>query len=156
MSRTYKPESKEQSIARTHWWREARYGMFIHWDMSSLAGTEISWSRKGSKPQDIFGDPSGIGEDPVYDQLYKQFNPVQFDAKAWVKLAQDAGMKYLVFTTKHHDGFCMWDTKLTDYSIMATPFHRDVVRELADAGPCGGGYGGGIGVRCRHHEDQGC
>jgi alpha-L-fucosidase len=115
------------------WWRDARFGMFIHWDMSSLAGTEISWSRKGSKPLDISGDPAGYVEDPAYDHLYKRFNPTHFDAKRWVKLAQAAGMKYIVFTAKHHGGFCMWDTKLTGYSILHAPFQRDVVQELAHA-----------------------
>ena len=126
-------ETQAQRDVRVAWWRDARFGMFIHWDMSSLAGTEISWSRKGSKPLDITGDPAGYVADPAYDQLYKKFDPEKFDAKAWVKLAKAAGMKYLVFTAKHHGGFCMWDTKRTDYSIMATPFHRDVVKELADA-----------------------
>ena len=125
-------ETPAEREARTAWWRDARYGMFIHWDMSSLAGTEISWSRKGSKPLDITGNPAGYMEDPAYDNLYKNFNPTNFDAKAWVKLAKDAGMKYLVFTAKHHGGFCMWDTKFTDYSIMHTPFKRDVLKELAD------------------------
>jgi len=126
-------ETPEQRDARTAWWRDARFGLFIHWDMSSLAGTEISWSRKGSKPLDIYGDQAGYVEDPAYDHLYQNFNPTHFDAQAWVRLAQAAGMKYLVFTAKHHGGFCMWDTRFTDYSIMHTPFHRDVVRELADA-----------------------
>ena len=130
---SYKPEPKEQFEARTQWWREARYGMFIHWDMSSVAGTEISWSRKGSKPLDITGDPAGYVEDPAYDHLYQRFNPTNFDAKAWVKLASNSGMKYIVFTSKHHGGFCMWNTKLTDYSIMNTPFKRDVLKELSDA-----------------------
>lgn len=126
-------ETPAQRDARTAWWRAARFGMFIHWDMSSVAGTEISWSRKGSKPLDITGDPAGYVEDPVYDNLYKKFDPEKFDAKAWVRLAQAAGMKYIIFTAKHHGGFCMWNTKLTDYSIMHTPFHRDVLKELADA-----------------------
>jgi len=126
-------ESPVQRAARTAWWREARFGMFIHWDMSSLAGTEISWSRKGSKPLDITGDPAGYVEDSAYDNLYKNFNPTNFNAKAWVALAKAAGMKYIVFTAKHHGGFCMWDTKLTDYSIIHTPFKRDVLKELADA-----------------------
>ncbi|MEI8288215.1 MAG: alpha-L-fucosidase [Verrucomicrobiota bacterium] len=126
-------ETSAPRDARMAWWREARYGMFIHWDMSSMAGTEISWSRKGSKPLDITGNPAGYVEDPAYDNLYKIFNPTNFDATAWVKLAKAAGMKYLVFTAKHHGGFCMFDTKLTDYSIMHTPFKRDVVKELAEA-----------------------
>ena len=130
---SFHEETKEERNARMAWWREAKFGMFIHWDMSSVAGTEISWSRGGSKPIDNGGDPAGYVEDPVYDNLYKQFDPAQFNAKQWVKISQDAGMKYIVFTTKHHGGFCMWDTKFTDYSIMHTPFKRDVVKELADA-----------------------
>ena len=93
--------------------------MFIHWGPVSLKGTEISWSPARKIP---------IAE---YDNLYKQFNPTKFNAQQWVAIAKAAGMKYLVITAKHHDGFCLWDTKLTDYNIMNTPFHRDVVKELA-------------------------
>ncbi len=119
---------------RMQWWRDARFGMFIHWDMSSVAGTEISWSRLGPKPLDgSWGGPAGSGGDPVYDNLYKQFNPTQFDAKEWVALAKEAGMKYIVFTTKHHGGFSMWDTKYSNYGIMNTAFKRDVVKELSEA-----------------------
>ena len=125
LNRGYKPASE-----RMAWWTDARFGMFIHWDMSSLAGTEISWSRKGSKPLDIFGDPAGYVEDPVYDHLYTRFNPTKFNADEWARLAKQAGMKYVVFTSKHHGGFCMFHTKLTDYSIEHTPFQRDVVKEL--------------------------
>ncbi len=75
------------------------------------------------------------GEIPVevYDNLYKQFNPVEFNADEWVRIAKDAGMRYLVFTSKHHDGFSMFDSRLTDYKITNSPFKRDVVKELADA-----------------------
>ena len=149
-------ETPAQREARTAWWRDARYGMFIHWDMSSIAGTEISWSRKGSKPLDITGNPAGYVEDPVYDNLYKKFNPTNFDAMAWVKLAKAAGMKYLVFTSKHHGGFCMWDTKFTDYSIMHTPFKRDVLKELADACHAEGlRFGIYYSPRDWHHPDYG-
>jgi alpha-L-fucosidase len=103
------------------WWQEARFGMFIHWGPVSLRGAEIGWSRGAQVPTD------------EYDQLYQRFNPTNFDAGAWVQLAKDAGMKYLVLTSKHHDGFCLWDTKFTDYNIMNTPFHRDVVKELSQA-----------------------
>jgi len=150
------PETKEHRDARMAWWSDARFGMFIHWDMSSIAGTEISWSRKGSKPLDITGDPAGYVEDPAYDHLYQKFNPTNFDARQWVKLAQDAGMKYIVFTAKHHGGFCMWDTKLTEYSIMHTPFHRDVVKELADAcHEAGMRFGIYYSPRDWHHPDYG-
>ena len=149
-------EAPEHYAARTAWWQDARYGMFIHWDMSSVAGTEISWSRKGSKPLDIRGEPAGYVEDSAYDNLYKKFNPEKFDAKAWVRIAKGAGMKYLVFTAKHHGGFCMWDTKLTDYSIMSTPFNRDVLKDLADACHAEGlRFGIYYSPRDWHHPDYG-
>jgi len=113
-------------------WRRWRFGLFIHWGPVCLKGTEISWSRGGERR-----GRKGRGPIPVevYDNLYKRFNPVKFDAKQWVAIAQAAGMKYLVFTTKHHAGFCMFDSKLTDYKITSplSPFRRDVVKELADA-----------------------
>ena len=141
---------------RMAWWTAARFGMFIHWDMSSIDGTEISWSRKATKPLDATGDKAGYVEDPVYDNLYQRFNPTNFDAKAWVLLAKAAGMKYIVFTAKHHGGFCMWDTKLTDYSIMHSPFKRDVVKELADAShKAGMRFGLYYSPRDWHHPDYG-
>ena len=111
----------DADAARLDWWRAARFGMFVHWGPVSLKGTEIGWSRGDQVPVE------------VYDKLYLDFNPTRFDAAAWAGLAKAAGMKYLVFTSKHHDGFCMWDTKYSDYNITRTPFRRDVVRELADA-----------------------
>jgi alpha-L-fucosidase len=102
-------------------WRSLRFGMFIHWGPVSLTGHEIGWSRGAQTPIE------------VYDNLYKQFDPIKFNADEWVSIAKAAGMKYIVLTTKHHDGFCLWDTKLTDYNIMHTPFQRDVVKELAAA-----------------------
>jgi alpha-L-fucosidase len=106
---------------RLQWWQEARFGMFVHWGPVSLRGTEIGWSRGAQVPSE------------EYDSLATRFNPVQFDAAAWARTAREAGMKYLVLTSKHHDGFCLWDSKHTDYDIMNTPFHRDVVKELAEA-----------------------
>lgn len=100
-------------------WEDMRFGMFIHWGPVSLTGHEIGWSRGAETP---------IAE---YDQLYKRFNPVKFDADKWVSIAKAAGMKYIVLTTKHHDGFCMFNTKATDYNIMNSPFGRDVTRELS-------------------------
>ncbi len=124
-------ESAGQREARLAWWREARFGLFIHWGPASVNGTEISWSRRGH-PHDHPGLESVPAE--VYDALYQRFNPVKFDADAWMQLARDAGMKYVVFITKHHDGFSMWPTKLRpEYSIAATPFQRDICREMADA-----------------------
>jgi len=101
-------------------WREMRFGLFVHWGPVSLKGTEIGWSRGREVPR------------KEYDSLYKRFNPTAFSAAEWVALARQAGTKYMVFTAKHHDGFCLWDSKYTDYDIMATPFGRDVTRELSD------------------------
>ncbi len=117
----------EQDMQR---WRETKFGLFIHWGPVSLKGTEIGWSRGGERR-----GRGGRGTIPAeeYDNLYKQFNPVRFNADEWVQLARDAGMKYLVFTSKHHDGFSMFDSKLTDYKITNSPFKRDVVKELANA-----------------------
>jgi alpha-L-fucosidase len=111
---------KADPAALAHW-QSLRFGMFIHWGPVSLTGHEIGWSRGAQTPV------------AVYDNLYQQFNPANFNADEWVNIAKSAGMKYIVLTAKHHDGFCLWDTKLTDYNIMHTPFHRDVVKELAAA-----------------------
>ncbi|HNX54818.1 MAG TPA: alpha-L-fucosidase [Prolixibacteraceae bacterium] len=102
-------------------WKDARFGMFIHWGPVTLKGTEIGWSRGREIPVE------------EYDNLYKQFNPEKFNADDWVSVAKAAGMKYIVLTTKHHDGFCLWDTRQTDHNIMNSPFKRDVVKELAEA-----------------------
>lgn len=112
------------------WWRDLKFGLFVHWGPVSLKGTEIGWSRGGERR-----GTGGTGEIPVevYDNLYKEFNPVLFDADEWLQIAKDAGMRYMVFTSKHHDGFSMFDSKLTDYKITNSPFKRDVVKELADA-----------------------
>ena len=125
-------ETMIQRDTRLAWWREAKFGMFIHWGLySQLAG---EW--KG-------GYYSGIGEWIMYkaripladyQQVATQFNPAKFDADAWAQLAQDAGMKYLILTSKHHDGFAMFGSKADAFNIMdATPFKRDPVKELAAA-----------------------
>jgi alpha-L-fucosidase len=118
---------KEDRLA---WWREARFGMFIHWGPVSIKGTEISWSRGGERR-----GIKGKGEIPVevYDSLYKQFNPVKFRADEWVSIARSAGMKYMVLTAKHCDGFCLWHSSVDEYNIANTPLGRDVCGELADA-----------------------
>ncbi|MGA2501336.1 MAG: alpha-L-fucosidase, partial [Tepidisphaeraceae bacterium] len=124
-------ETPGQYEARIKWWREAKFGLFIHWGPSSVNGTEISWSRKGH-PFDHPGMETVPPE--VYDNLYRKFNPTKFDADAWMQMAKGAGMKYVVLIAKHHDGFSMWPTKLRpDYSMSATPFKRDIVGEIADA-----------------------
>ena len=115
---------------RLDWWRQARFGMFIHWGPVSLKGTEISWSRANSNPK-----CPNKGDIPVevYDNLYKEFNPTKFNADQWARIAGDAGMKYVVLTAKHCDGFLLWHSKASDYSMASTPFKRDICAELADA-----------------------
>lgn len=119
--------------AHQQWWGDARFGLFIHWGPVSLKGTEIGWSRGGERRG--YGSKGNQVPGEVYDNLYKEFNPTNFNAREWVAIAQAAGMKYLVFTSRHHDGFSMFDTKANDYKITnpASPFRRDVVKELADA-----------------------
>jgi len=112
------PKADPAALSR---WQALRFGMFIHWGPVSLTGYELGWSRGSVIPV------------KMYDRLYQQFNPTNFNADEWVGIAKAAGMKYIVLTAKHHDGFCLWDTKLTDYNIMNTPFRRDVVKELAAA-----------------------
>ena len=102
------------------WWEDARYGMFVHFGISSVKGFEISW------PRDSYGPAK-------YDSLALQFNPHRFNANAWVDAAEKGGMKYIVLTTKHHDGFCLWDTKTTAHNIMNTQYGKDILRQLADA-----------------------
>lgn len=124
----------EQRIAdgsRLDWWQDDKFGMFIHWGPSSIAGVEISWARE-THPFDHPGKLEKM-PDEEYDALYERFNPIDFDADALVLAAKEAGMKYIVFTAKHHDGFSNWPTKLTDYNISNTPFKRDICKELADA-----------------------
>ncbi|MGI6206804.1 MAG: alpha-L-fucosidase [Anaerolineae bacterium] len=115
---------------RLDWWRDAKFGMFIHWGLYAIpAGV---WQGE---------EVEGIGEwimhtrrIPVaeYELLAQQFSPTQFDAAQWVSLAREAGQKYLIITAKHHDGFCMFDSQVTTYDIVdATPFGRDPMKELA-------------------------
>ncbi|MCB9274971.1 MAG: alpha-L-fucosidase [Lewinellaceae bacterium] len=128
----YLLESKKEFEDRMAWWRDAGLGMFIHWGAYAVPGGVY----KGK-------EVSGVGEwimstahIPVaeYEPFARQFGPQQFDAKEWVRIARDAGMKYIVITSKHHDGFCLWDSKVTDYDIMDTsPFKRDILEELRDA-----------------------
>lgn len=120
------------TAARTAWFREAHFGLFIHWGLYSVAAGQ--WEGKAV---------SGLGEwildkgripNSQYEELSSRFDPRRFDAKAWVAVAKDAGMKYLVITAKHHDGFCMWRTRFTPYNIVdATPFGRDPIHELSAA-----------------------
>ncbi len=114
---------------RMDWWREARFGMFIHWGLYAIPAGE--WNGRKTYGEWIRND----AHIPVneYEKFKEQFNPVKFDADAWVSLAKAAGMKYIVITTKHHDGFCLFDSKQTDWDVMSTPFHRDIMKEMAEA-----------------------
>ena len=120
------------SEAEMQWFRDAKFGMFVHWGPCSLLGVELSWGRNSTRPFDI--NRHGPRQaDPVYDNLYKRFNPSKFDAEQWIKVVKAAGMKYLVFVTKHHDGFSMFDTRYSDHDIAHTPYERDLVKQIADA-----------------------
>jgi alpha-L-fucosidase len=110
---------------RTAWYREAKFGMFIHWGPYSLASVEASWPIMTPKP-------GGISE-AEYRELPRRFNPTKFHPQDFVDLARAAGQRYMVFTTKHHDGFCMFDSSYTDYKITTTPYGKDIVAQLAKA-----------------------
>lgn len=124
-------ETAAEREARMAWFNEARFGMFIHWGLYAIPAGE--WR----------GQPvPGVGEwimerakIPVseYEPLAREFNPVKFDAAEWVRIATNAGMKYLVITSKHHDGFGLWPSQQGDWNIRRTPFQRDPLQELADA-----------------------
>lgn len=127
-------ETAEHRDERMQWFRDAKFGMFIHWGPCSVGKREIGWGRNAQRPMDInIPDPSDDKFDEEYDNYYKVFNPEKYDADAWVRFAKESGMKYMVLITKHHDGFSQWDTKLSDYSIMASPFGRDIVKEFIEA-----------------------
>ncbi|MCP4725579.1 MAG: hypothetical protein GY863_11110 [bacterium] len=115
--------------SRMEWWRDARFGMFIHWGLYAIPAGE--WNGQTNHAEWI----RTTAEIPLeeYDKFINQFNPVKFNADEWVKTAKDAGMKYIVITSKHHDGFCLFDSEYTDYDVMSTPFKRDILKELAEA-----------------------
>ncbi|MCK4988995.1 MAG: alpha-L-fucosidase, partial [Bacteroidales bacterium] len=99
--------------------QDMRFGMFIHWGPVTLKGEEISWSRGKQIPIE------------VYDQLYKEFNPELYAAADWVGAAKAAGMQYIIITSRHHDGFSLWDSEYTDYDMAATPYGKGILKELA-------------------------
>jgi len=141
------------------WWRDARFGIFIHWGPGALVQkNSLSWNKPPADrpawgelgymadvkdpdevPEEIFNGGykkyQGSGGTPpaIYNNLYRIFDPVKFDADEVAQMAVDAGAGYVVFTTKHHDGFCMWDSAYTDYDMMSTPSKRDICKELSDA-----------------------
>jgi alpha-L-fucosidase len=126
-----RPPTQDDRMA---WWRDARFGMFIHWGLYAIPAGE--WPPGDPKANKNYGE--WVREEahiPVdqYEKLQKQFDPVKFDPELWARTARDAGMKYLVITSKHHDGFGLFDSKQTDWDVMGTPFHRDILAELSAA-----------------------
>ncbi|HEX2099026.1 MAG TPA: alpha-L-fucosidase, partial [Candidatus Synoicihabitans sp.] len=114
-------EPAPENLAAREWFQDAKFGLFIHWGVYSVRG-EGEWVMNEKKIP--------IAE---YEQLAPQFNPTKFDAAAWVRLAKDAGMRYITITSKHHDGFAMWQTKQSPWNIVdATPYGKDVLKLLAD------------------------
>src|SRR5574344_1401714 len=114
-------ETWEQKLKRMEWWTEARFGMFIHFGLYAAAGRH-EWAKSNERISDA-----------DYQRYFETFNPDRFDAREWAKAAKAAGMKYVVLTSKHHEGFCLWDSDVTDYKITKTNFKRDLIKEFVEA-----------------------
>jgi alpha-L-fucosidase len=126
------PETTEQRDARMGWWRDAQFGMFIHWGAYAVPAGVYKGERTSGIGEWIM-NRSGIPI-PEYEKYVRAFNPVKFDADAWVRTAKDAGMKYIIITSKHHDGFSIFDSKVSKYDIVdASPYHKDAIKALAAA-----------------------
>jgi alpha-L-fucosidase len=128
----YAKETATERDARMKWWREARFGMFVHWGVYSVPSGTYNGKQVGGIGEWIMHN----GKIPVneYRAFAPQFNPIKYNADEWVRLAKEAGMKYIVITSKHHDGFAMFDSKASDWNILkATPFGRDPLKELSAA-----------------------
>ena len=127
-------------MKRLEWFNAARYGLFIHWGLYAQLGGIWNGVHYPHGTEWIMRNAQiPLAE---YRKLAETFDPVDFDAEAWASAAESFGSKYLCFTAKHHDGFAMYDSKVSDYNIMHTPFGRDVVKELAEA--------------CRRHNIKFC
>lgn len=125
-------ETKEARDARMQWWRDAKFGLFIHWGLYAVPAGTYDGKQVGGIGEWIMNK----GKIPVdvYAKYAEQFNPVKFDAEQWVKIAKDAGMKYIVITSKHHDGFAMYKSEASTYNIVdATPYKKDPLKDLAEA-----------------------
>ena len=114
-------ETAKQKEERMQWWMEARFGMFIHWGLYALPARH-EWVKKFEKIPD-----------EEYQKYFDLFNPDLYNPVEWAKAAKEAGMKYVVVTTKHHEGFCLWDSKQTDYKVTNTPYKKDLIKPLVDA-----------------------
>jgi alpha-L-fucosidase len=123
-------ETPDQFQARTKWWREAKFGMFIHWGIYAVPSD--STDREGHKSIGEWYFSNKQLQVKDYERFASQFDPEKFDARTWVETAKNAGMKYIVITSKHHDGFSMFGTKATDYNVVnGTPWHHDPMKDLA-------------------------
>ena len=118
------PQQISNKPEREQWFMDLGFGMFIHWSLDSQVGAVISHSMAGASDDYL---------QRYINELPKTFNPKHFEPEDWAVLARLAGMKYVVFTAKHHSGFCMWNTKTTEFNIMNTPFNRDATKEIIDA-----------------------
>ena len=118
---TQEREMNKPVKSEVKWFTDSRFGMFIHWTPLGAIDQEIGWTWGTDVPAE------------KYMQMCREFNPAKFDAEAWVQIAKNAGMKYIVFVPKHHDGFSLWDTKATDFNIMNTPYGRDICKQLSEA-----------------------
>jgi alpha-L-fucosidase len=128
----YANETPQQRDARMKWWREARFGMFIHWGVYSVPAGTYNGKRIPGIGEWIMHN----GKIPCaeYHEYAKQFNPVKYDPDEWVRIAKDAGMKYIVITSKHHDGFALFASKASRWNVVdATPYGKDLLKPLADA-----------------------
>jgi len=114
-------ETEEEKTERLSWWTEARFGMFIHWGIYALPARH-EWV----KSRELISDDA-------YDRYFRHFDPDLYEPRLWAQAAADAGMKYFVVTTKHHDGFCLWDSALTDYKATNTPAGRDLLQPMTKA-----------------------
>ena len=114
-------ESPEQKAKRLQWWTDARFGMFIHWGLYAQPARH-EWVKNREKITD---------ED--YQVYFELFDPDLYDPTEWAKAAKKAGMKYFVVTSKHHEGFCLWDSKYTDYKATNTPYGKDLLKPMVDA-----------------------
>ncbi|MHC4122343.1 MAG: alpha-L-fucosidase [Planctomycetota bacterium] len=114
-------ETEEQKQKRMEWWTEARFGMFIHWGTYAMAARH-EWVKNRERMTDA-----------KYEKYFELFNPDLYNPKEWAKAAKNAGMKYFVITSKHHEGFCLWDSKYTDYKATNTPYGKDLLRPMVEA-----------------------
>ena len=115
------PESSKLGDPRMQWWLDARFGMFIHWGTYSLAARH-EWVKNYEKIPDT-----------VYQKYFDHFDPDLYNPREWARAAKRAGMRYFVITTKHHEGFCLWDSKFTDYKATKTPYGRDLIKPMVEA-----------------------